>query len=107
MIPSSLFLDTLTLQGYTIFAVKGTLPDSRGLQGMDDRGKWLRVSPNKHRATTTRAATEEDEIAAAIRLSLGQSNNQQQQGAATNFHPTGYDEDVELAAAIAASLEHT
>eukprot|EP01102_Stenamoeba_stenopodia_P001865 TRINITY_DN11689_c0_g1_i1.p1 TRINITY_DN11689_c0_g1~~TRINITY_DN11689_c0_g1_i1.p1 ORF type:complete len:267 (-),score=47.34 TRINITY_DN11689_c0_g1_i1:260-1060(-) len=107
----SLFLDTLTLQGYTIFVVRGDFPAiPTNIDMCDrDRGNWVVIEKSGTKKLAP-PRSEEDEMAEAIRLSLQHTDPHKSPAVVapqTSLFPPSNptdDYDDDLAAAIAASL---
>jgi len=81
------YLDTLSMEGYEIFVVKGELPQPQYPSEPSSNWKWIDGSPSSNIASKY-----QDELSKALQASM--------QG-----HSDAFEDDQELAAAIAASLQ--
>jgi len=116
----SLYLGTLLGSGWSVFVIKGDLPPVIEDAACAEGGRWVPLSkcepPQK---TQKQQPSEEDEMKAAIALSLqeNQSSKKQKMGSSPRNEPEERDENdaelqavleaSELEAAIAASLQQS
>jgi ataxin-3 len=93
----SAFLDSLIMKGYTVFVIRGKLPQIQNNPLLIEEDKnWKKVKSKKKNFIIL-----EDELKKAIELSLLQEKNQPSQ----NIQKSLYNEDIELKQGLALSEE--
>jgi len=105
----TLYLDTLRQKGYEVYVIRGSFPALTDITSTDGHIAEVRI-PQSASARAEPEMDEDEDLAAAIALSMGQDSSTMPSPAGAPVPQTftvadDFEDDPELAAAIAASLQ--